>query len=72
MKTNDYQIPLRLNDTLRDALDEASHATGINKSKLCRMGISRLISDLNATGRTESMQRFRDHYKELDTAEVTQ
>jgi hypothetical protein len=64
--TNDvYQLPLRMTKTLANALTNASSATGISRSKLCRMGLSRVLEDLNQTGRTHSMQQFNAHYKEL-------
>lgn len=63
--TDAYQLPLRLTRNLANELFDASDATGISKSKLCRMGLSRVLIDLKQTGRSQSMNQFHQHYKEL-------
>ena len=60
-----YQLPLRLPEKLADALNKASDATGVGKSTLCRMGLSRILKDLENTGRVHSMKQFTDHYEEI-------
>ena len=51
-----YQIPLRLPDDLANELHEVSEATGIQKTKLCRMGLERLITDMKANRISEMMK----------------
>ena len=63
--TNNYQIPLRLSDALASELHEVSELTGIKKSKLCRMGISRVLRDLNRSGVVERMEEISRHYEEI-------
>ena len=65
MKEKCYQLPLRMPNSLAIALDAASESTGMSRSKLCRMGVSRLLSDLRNTGRTDSMRQFKEHYREI-------
>lgn len=62
---NQYQLPLRLNDTLAEQLHEVSEITGIQKSKLCRMGISRIITDIQDMGALESIRTLNQHYQEI-------
>lgn len=62
---NNYQIPLRLSDSLAEELHEVSVATGIQKSKLCRMGISRLIRDLQNSGLASKMSEMSQSYEEI-------
>lgn len=63
--SNNYQLPLRLNDTLADQLHEVSEITGIQKSKICRMGISRIVNDIKQFGALESMKTITKHYQEI-------
>ena len=65
MPINNYQLPLRMPNALASELHRVSAATGIGKSKLCRMGISRLIQDIKATGRDQSMAQLGALYREL-------
>lgn len=60
-----YQLPLRLSDELANQLHEVATATGIQKSKLCRMGISRIISDIKLNGLAESMGKLNREYSEI-------
>lgn len=60
-----YQIPLRLSDDLASQLHEVSETTGIQKSKLCRMGISRIVSDIQEMGGLESIRNLNQHYQEI-------
>ena len=60
-----YQLPLRMTGRLATELINASVSTGISKSKLCRMGLSRVLQDLQQTGRSHSMKQFTEHYREL-------
>jgi len=52
--------------SLYEELSKASAATGMTMAKLVRMGASRVIFDLNDTGRSRSMSEFAEHYKEID------
>ena len=61
---NNYQIPLRLSDALAEQLHNVSEITGIKKSKLCRMGISRVLRDLSKSGVVERMEEISRHYEE--------
>ena len=63
--TSNYQIPLRLSDALAEELHEVSLSTGIKKSKLCRMGISRLIRDLQESGLSAQMNEISRQYQEI-------
>ena len=65
MRDERYQLPLRLPQKLADELHKASDATGVGMSTLCRMGLSRLLLDLENTGRAHSMKQFREHYREI-------
>ena len=60
-----YHLLLRLPRALEEELNQASRAMGINKSMLARMGLSRLIHDLKATGRFSSMAEFNNYYREI-------
>ena len=60
-----YQLPLRLSDELANQLHEVATATGIQKSKLCRMGISRIIYDIQSKGLAESMGKLNREYSEI-------
>jgi len=60
-----YQLPLRLSDELANQLHEVAIATGIQKSKLCRMGISRIISDIQSNGLADSMGKLSRDYAEI-------
>ena len=60
-----YQLPLRLSDELANQLHEVATATGIQKSKICRMGISRIISDIKLNGLAESMGNLNREYSEI-------
>ena len=60
-----YQFPLRMPRKLADELEKAVSSTGMTRSKLCRMGISRILQDLDSTGRTNSMGQFLNHYREI-------
>lgn len=60
-----YQLPLRLSDELANQLHEVATATGIQKSKLCRMGISKIISDIQSKGLAESMGKLSREYSEI-------
>ena len=62
---SNYQLPLRLSDELANQLHEVATATGIQKSKLCRMGISRIISDIKLKGIAESMGKLNSEYTEI-------
>ncbi len=53
---SNYQIPLRLPDDLANELHEVSEATGIQKTKLCRMGLERLMTDMKANRIAETMR----------------
>jgi hypothetical protein len=64
-KLTNYQLPLRLNDTLANQLHEVSLATGIQKSKLCRMGISKIITDIKLNGLADSMGKLNREYEEI-------
>ncbi len=63
--TTNYQIPLRLSDALASELHDVSEATGIKKSKLCRMGISRILRELQESGLSERMNEISVKYKEI-------
>jgi hypothetical protein len=65
MHTSQYQLPLRLTDTLALELKRASALTGIHKSRLCRMGISRLLREIRSNGTTETMTRLHSMYQEI-------
>ena len=60
-----YQLPLRLSDELANQLHEVAIATGIQKSKLCRMGISRIITDIQEMGVLESIRTLNQYYHEI-------
>jgi predicted DNA-binding protein len=60
-----YQLPLRLNDTLAEQLHEVSEITGIQKSKICRMGISRIVTDIYQMGALESIRTLNQYYQEI-------
>ena len=60
-----YQIPLRLSDDLAFKLHDVSEQTGIQKSKLCRMGISRIVNDIQEMGGLESIRSLNQHYQEI-------
>ena len=60
-----YQIPLRLSDALAEELHEVSISTGIKKSKLCRMGISRILRDLQESGLASKMGEISQYYEEI-------
>ena len=60
-----YQIPLRLSDALATELHDVSTATGINKSKLCRMGISRILRELQESGISDRMGELSKDYEEI-------
>lgn len=60
-----YQLPLRLSDELATQLDEVSQMTGIQKSKLCRMGISRIVNDYQEMGVLESIRTLNQYYQEI-------
>jgi hypothetical protein len=62
LQTDFYHLPLRMNPRLANELISASICTGISRSEMCRMGLSRLLLDLKQTGRQTSMQEFRQHY----------
>lgn len=62
---NNYQIPLRLNSKLAGELEYASKITCIQKSKLLRMGLSRIITDIKANGLAESMSKLSKEYEEI-------
>ena len=63
--TNNYQLPLRLNDTLAEQLHEVSEITGIQNSKICRMGISRIVIDMKQMNAFESVRDLNKHYQEI-------
>jgi len=63
--SNNYQLPLRLNDNLAEQLQEVSEITGIQKSKICRMGISRIITDIQQMGALESIRTLNKYYQEI-------
>ena len=63
--SNNYQLPLRLNDTLADQLHEVSEITGIQKSKICRMGISRIVTDIQEMGALEGIRTLNQYYQEI-------
>ena len=63
--TTNYQLPLRLNDQLASQLDEVSKMTGIQKSKICRMGISRIINDILEMDALESIRTLNQYYEEI-------
>ena len=60
-----YQLPLRLSDELANQLHEVATATGIQKSKLCRMGISRIVNDMKHFGALDSMKTITQKYQEI-------
>jgi len=60
-----YQLPLRLSDELANQLHEVATATGIQKSKLCRMGISRIVNDIKHLGALDNMKTITQHYQEI-------
>lgn len=62
---SNYQLPLRLSDELANQLHEVATATGIQKSKLCRMGISRIISDIQSNGLADGMVKLSREYAEI-------
>lgn len=63
--TTNYQIPLRLSDALAAELRDVAEATGIQKSKLVRMGLSRLIRDFQSSGLSERMNQISREYEEI-------
>jgi hypothetical protein len=63
--TTNYQIPLRLSDALAAELHDVAEATGIQKSKLVRMGLSRLIRDFQSSGLSERMNQISREYEEI-------
>lgn len=63
--TTNYQIPLRLSDALASELHDVAEATGIQKSKLLRMGLSRLIRDLQNSGLSQRMNQISREYEEI-------
>lgn len=65
-KNSSYLFPLRMTKILAIELINASNATGITRSKLCRMGLSRVLEDLKHSGRIQSMKQFNTYYKELE------
>ena len=60
-----YQIPLRLSDDLASQLHEVSEVTGIQKTKICRMGISRIVNDIHEMGGLESIRNLNQYYQEI-------
>jgi len=63
--TTNYQIPLRLSDALAAELHDVAESTGIQKSKLVRMGLSRLIRDFQSSGLSERMNQISREYEEI-------
>jgi len=61
-----YQLPLRMPDALANELHEVSVATGIQKTKLCRMGISRILRDIKKDGLAERMSQISMNYEEIN------
>lgn len=60
-----YQLPLRMTEALASELHEVSIATGIQKTKICRMGISRILRDLQKDGLADRMGQISQHYEEI-------
>ena len=60
-----YQLPLRMTEALAAELHEVSIATGIQKTKICRMGISRILRDLKRDGLSERMNEISREYEEI-------
>lgn len=60
-----YQLPLRMTEALALELHEVSLATGIQKTKICRMGISRVLRDLKKDGLADRMKEISSHYEEI-------
>jgi hypothetical protein len=60
-----YQLPLRMTEALASELHEVSLATGIQKTKICRMGISRILRDLKNDGLADRMSQISRHYEEI-------
>ena len=60
-----YQFPLRMTEALASELHEVSLATGIQKTKICRMGISRILRDLKDDGLVDRMREISSHYEEI-------
>ena len=60
-----YQLPLRMTEALASELHEVSLATGIQKTKICRMGISRILRDLRENGLADQMGQISRHYDEI-------
>ena len=52
-------FPLRLSSDLSNTLHKASLSTGITKSDIIRMSISKFISELNASGINETLARLK-------------
>jgi hypothetical protein len=53
-------------DALANELHEVSVATGIQKTKLCRMGISRILRDIKKDGLAERMSQISMNYEEIN------
>ena len=60
-----YQLPLRMTEALASELHEVSLATGIQKTKICRMGISRILRDLRNEGLADRMGQISRQYEEI-------
>ena len=60
-----YQLPLRMTEALAAELHEVSLATGIQKTKICRMGISRILRDLKNDGLADRMGQISRQYEEI-------
>jgi hypothetical protein len=54
-----------MSETLANELNEISTETGINKSTLCRMGISRIVRDFQSNGLMQLMGDFTRQYPEI-------
>ena len=60
-----YQLPLRMTEALASELHEVSIATGIQKTKICRMGISHFLRQLKKDGLSERMSEISREYEEI-------
>lgn len=60
-----YQLSLRMTEALASELHEVSIATGIQKTKICRMGISGILRDLKRDGLSERMNEISRQYEEI-------
>jgi len=64
MQSSHYQLPLRMNPRLASQLQIISTQTGLSKSRLCRLGLSRVITDL-LQKKHLTLPEFASRYNEI-------